>query len=195
MPRREIRYVPGGYYHIYNRGANKVSLFRSEENYYYSLRLLKEYRERLRISVVAYCLMPNHYHWLVRQDGNAPAGLLPQRVWKAYSVAYNKLYHHTGTLFEDRYQAIHVCNADYLLHLCRYIHVNPVKHGIALTPDLWPFSNFLDWIDKRNGTLLDKAFIRAHFDRPQNYVAYVNEYLFAHVDLPAGLRDYLSNLE
>ncbi len=66
MPRRQIQYVGGAYYHIYNRGANKGNLFCEDENYLYFLRLMKREQHALQITVVAYCLMPNHYHWVVR---------------------------------------------------------------------------------------------------------------------------------
>ena len=62
MPRRSTLFVPGGFYHIYNRGANRNSLFYDESNYLYVLSLLKKYSQQLQISVIAYCLMPNHYH-------------------------------------------------------------------------------------------------------------------------------------
>lgn len=59
------------------------------------------------------------------------AGLLAQRVFNAYSKAFNNSNDRSGTLFEDRYSAIAVTSDEYLRHLCRYIHANPVRHGIA----------------------------------------------------------------
>lgn len=144
MPRREIQFVKRGYYHIYNRGAGRQSIFRGEDNYVYLLRLIKEVVADVQVTMVAYCLLPNHYHWLVRQDGETPAGQL----FNSYVKAFNKAYHRSGTLFEDRFKAIPVDTDEYLYDLCRYIHGNPVRHGIALSPDLWPYSNYLEWIRK-----------------------------------------------
>lgn len=79
--------------------------------------------------MIAYCLMPNHYHFLVRQEGEYPGGLLPQRIFNGYTKAYNKLYEHSGTLFERRYQVKQVESESHLLHLCRYIHANPIRDG------------------------------------------------------------------
>ena len=106
-PRRPT-YVSGHYYHIYNRGAHRVSIFREEDNYHFVLCKVKKYLAELALSVIAYCLMPNHYHFLVRQDGENRAGLLPQRVFNSYSKAYNRRYEHSGTLFQGPYQVIHV---------------------------------------------------------------------------------------
>ena len=64
--------------------------------------------------MIVYCLMPNHYHFLVRQNGENAAGLLPQRVFNSYTKAYNKRYKHSGTIFEGRYKAIPVEQEPYL---------------------------------------------------------------------------------
>ena len=76
-------FIPGGFYHIYNRGAHRESIFCEADNYLFVLRRIKRYVEQLELTVIAYCLMPNHYHLLVRQDGEHPAGLLPQRVFNS----------------------------------------------------------------------------------------------------------------
>jgi len=113
-------YHENGYYHLYNRGVNKGLIYSDEQDYKNFLWLLKIYLSAVdlqgeslkappshklknyfeQIRLIAYCLMPNHYHFLVRQDGDQPAGLLPQRVFNSYTKAYNKRYEHSGTLFE-----------------------------------------------------------------------------------------------
>src|SRR5574339_475510 len=95
----------GMYYHIYNRGARQVTIFREAANYLFTISKIKEYSQAQKISVLVYCLMPNHYHFLVRQDGEESAGHLPQYVFNSYSKAYNQMYSHSGTLFEGRFRA------------------------------------------------------------------------------------------
>jgi REP element-mobilizing transposase RayT len=95
MPKRPI-FAPGQIYHLYNRGAHRVSIFREAANYTYLLQTIKSYSRELEISVLAYVLMPNHYHLLVRQDNDTRAGALCQRVFNRYSKAYNKRYHHSA---------------------------------------------------------------------------------------------------
>lgn len=90
--------------------------------------------------------MPNHFHFLIRQESNASAGQLSQRVFNSYSKAYNKRYQHSGTLFEGPYRVKPVVDSSHLLQLCRYIHANPVKHGFVETPEDWPYSNYLEWV-------------------------------------------------
>jgi putative transposase len=90
--------------------------------------------------LLAYCLLPNQTHFLIRKDGECSAGMLPQRVLNTRSKAFNKRCRHSGTLSEGPYRIRPVLEDSYLLHLCRCIHANPVKHGLADDPGDWPFS-------------------------------------------------------
>ncbi|MFZ5917528.1 MAG: transposase [Chloroflexota bacterium] len=189
-----VTWQPGGYYHLYNRGARGWRIFIEPDNYFFVLWRIKHYSLAFHLAVIAYCLMPNHYHLLVRQDGETPAGLLPQRVFNSYSKAYNKRYAHSGTLFEHRYRTKAVADESYLLHLCRYIHANPVKDGLATDPGAWPYSNYLEWVGERAGTLVDRAFVRAWAGSAQDYRALVWEYIEQR-GLPEAVREFVEALE
>ena len=190
MPAKRPEYLPGHAYHLYNRGAHRVSLFREEDNYTFVLRKIKAYCRSLNLAPIAYCLLPNHYHFLIRQDGEHPAGLLPQRVFNSYSKAYNKRYEHSGTLFEGNYKVVPVEKKAYLLHLCRYIHANPVIHGLVTAAADWPYSNYLEWIGEREGALVDRDFVRVHFATPGSYREFASAFL-ADRRLPKELEAYL----
>ena len=195
MPRpRRPQYEQGQYYHIYNRGANRQSIFYDKENYLFVLRRLKEYSQELGVTLIAYCLLPNHYHWLVRQDGAEAAGKLPQAVFNSYTKALNNRHHRSGTLFQGPYKVIQVETDSHLRHLCRYIHANPVKHGIAADLTLWPYSNYLEWIGRSNGTLVDQSFVQFHFGAAEQYRQFVLEDLAAQ-QMPTTLEQYLQSLE
>jgi len=191
MPSRNTQFIAGGHYHVYNRGAGRQEIFYEKDNYLFLLRRLKKYAGMLHIAVIAYCLMPNHYHFLLRQDGEQPVRLLLQRIFNSYTKAFNLRYGRTGTLFEGRYKAIHVDEDGYLLHLCRYIHANPVKDGLASRLEEWPYSNYLEWIGTRNGTLVDQAFAREHFPAGEAYASFVLDYLAGLDKLPEGIDGYL----
>jgi putative transposase len=175
--RKRPPYLPGHFYHSYNRGAHRTSIFREEDNYLFVVGRLKHYCRDLDLTPIAYCLMPNHYHFLIRQDGEQPAGLLPQRVFNSYSKAYNKRYDHVGTLFESRYKAVHVEREPHLLHLCRYIHANPVKGGLVRYVEEWPYSNYLEWVGLREGTLVDRVFVTDNFGDTAEYEEFILDYL------------------
>lgn len=150
------------------------------------------YCKSLNLTPIAYNLMPTHYHFLIRQNGENPAGLLPQHIFNSYTKAYNKRYQHSGTLFERRYQAKQVTNEKYLLHLCRYIHAKPVKDGIVGGLD--DYSNYLEWIGAREGKLFDQNFVDTCFESPEDFSTFVLDYLMSR-ELPEEIRVYLESLE
>jgi putative transposase len=170
-------FVKGGYYHIYNRGAGRQPISHGRRNYLYLLRLLQKVTVECGVSVIAYCLLPNHYHWLLRQDSDTPAGKVPARVFGSYTQAFNRAFDRSGTLFEGPYKLLPVETDDYLMRLCVYIHLNPVHHGLVDTPEKWPYSNYLDWIGRRQGTLIDRELVRVLFGTPGDYEAFVREAL------------------
>jgi len=192
--RRKIQFVRGSYYHIYNRGAARQTIFRDDADYTYVLRSMKKYSAQFSISIIAYCLMPNHYHWLVRQDGELPGQLLPQRVFNGYTKAFNHRYARSGTLFEGPYKANPVENDVYLRHLCRYIHANPLKDGITFHLEMWPYSNLPEWLGLRDGTLYDAHFVDQFFPSCAHYRAWVLDYVRTR-QLPDALAAYLDALE
>ena len=189
-----IAWLPGQYYHIYNRGVQRGTIFREPDNYLFVIARLKKYAREFCLSVIAYCLMPNHYHLLIRQDGGVSAGLLPQRIFNSYTKAYNKRYQQSGTLFEHRFQAKAIYNSAHLLHLCRYIHANPVKDGLAASPSDWPYSNYLEWTGERAGALVDREFIAHQFPNADEYRTFVSSYLQTRV-LPDDVQRYLDSVE
>lgn len=173
---RKVKFVQGQYYHIYNRGANRLPIFRTRDNYLFLLRKVKKYAAHFEISVIAYCLMPNHYHFLLRQDGPHPISAFVQAVFNSYTKAFNKMFDRSGTLFEGPFRAIMVDRDAYLVHLCRYIHRNPLEAGLVDHPARWEFSNYREWVGERNGTLVDRALVREWFPSPGEYERFVMEY-------------------
>jgi putative transposase len=182
------------YYHIYNRGAHQTSIFHEPTNYLYVIGKMKEYARKFHLAVIAYCLMPTHYHICARQDGEEPAGKLPQFVFNSYSKAYNLKYSHSGTLFEGRFRAKLIKTKSHLLHICRYIHGNPVKDGLVADPADWEYSNYLEWTGERKGTLVDRDFIENQFDNGEEYRKFLFHYLKSR-NLPEDVRMFLDDLE
>ena len=155
---------------------------------------MQEVASRHQLTIVAYCLLPNHYHILARQDGEAPARYLPQYVFNAYSKAFNRRYGHSGTLFEGMYQAIEVYTPEYITNLIRYIHANPVLHGLVNDPFEWPYSDLMEWEGERKTPAGIVSLRDDLFDGVENYRRYFIEYLNTR-KLPRGLADYLLLLE
>jgi putative transposase len=194
MPTKRPAYIPGGIYHIFNRGSHRQEIFRESQNYLFVIGKIKHYLPELNLTMLAYCLMPNHYHFLIRQDGEPPAGLLSQRVFNSYSKAFNKRFTHSGTLFEGPYRVKQITNFAYLLQVCRYIHANPVKDGIVNDLKQWPYSNYLDWIGARNGMIVDREFVKDNFLDQKQYESFVDDFLRER-ELPAEVMQHLEQVE
>lgn len=163
------------YYHFYNRTNNKEKLFKESENYLYFLR---NFRKRFpgQLTTFAYCLMPTHFHFLVRIDTPKIQSLKKQFgiFLSAYTKAVNKSYSRNGSLFQQHTKAKHVDNYTYLITLLTYIHQNPIRAGLITTLTDWPFSSYLDLAGFRNGTLIDKSLVENNFGSVQNYREFSN---------------------
>ena len=175
MPYRGDTFTQGQYYHIYNRGAGKGKIFVNDANYEYLLRLVKEYYQKHGATVIAYCLMPNHYHFLLRQETDEPLSEFMQVLFNAYVQALNLQQGRTGTLFEGRFKHRRVDQWEYLMILCRYIHLNPVKAKLVTRPEDWAYSNYREWIGVRDGALVNKVFVQDHFPSADEYVKFVSD--------------------
>ena len=201
MPRRLIPFMPELYYHIYNRGNNRERIFFEPDNYVYFLKKIREYLVPVS-DIVVYCLMPTHYHVVGRvRETQTSEVLKTSEVSKAmmklsvsYTKAINKRFQRVGVLFQGQFQAKPILTSEYLLNLCRYIHGNPVKDGIVADITQWPYSNYLEWIDERDGKLVDKAFVQDNFDTPDEYRKFVLEYLRSR-QLPEDIQRYLNSLD
>jgi putative transposase len=194
MPYRGDVFVPDHYYHIYNRGAGKEPIFFNPGNYEYLLRLIKKYRRQYGVAVIAYCLMPNHYHFLLRQESEHPLSKFINVLFNAYVQAVNRQQGRKGALFEGRFRHVWVEREDYLIHLCRYIHLNPVKANLVSDPGDWPYSNYPEWLGQRGGTLKDETFIRARFPTPEAYQQFVADAQDAAARLVGGRHQRLDDL-
>lgn len=177
MARRNVNFIRGGYYHVYNRGVNRELIFRCEQNYKFLEQRIAQYAYQYEVSAVAFCLMPNHYHMILRQDGMHPLSEFIQAVFNSYSKAFNKMFNRTGTMFEGPFRANAITGDEYLIHVCRYVHRNPLEAHLVSDLRDWPHSNYLEWIARRDRSFVDLDFVSAHFAPAEAYETFVLEYL------------------
>jgi len=173
---RKMKFLNGHIYHLYNRGNRKAEVFHDRQDYLHFLRQLREYLQKYPITLIAYCLMPNHYHLLVRQDGEGAISDMMQAFGTSLSKTYNKKYQTVGSLFQGKFRDEHVGDTGYLMYLARYFHRNPVKALLCRAPADWEFSNYRDVLGLRHGTLCDFSPVLACFAHDvQIYRDFVSE--------------------
>jgi REP element-mobilizing transposase RayT len=134
------------FYHIYNRGINGASIFESDENMRYFLTLVEKHLSK-NILILSYCLLKNHYHFLVKIncDGKVATQLF-SNLFNAYAKAYNKQQNRTGSLFEKHFKRKKIVSDEYLRNLIIYIHRNPENHLIIDDFRKYNFSSYQEII-------------------------------------------------
>ena len=176
MPRRKVVFQSRQYYHIYNRGVNRQPIFFCDDNWGFFLSRLRQHLKRELVDVVAYCLMPTHYHLLLFLKTDYPFSKLMRPFGVSYSKAVNRQQGRTGPLFQGPFRAKLIDKDEYLLHLSRYLHLNPVAGGVEQHPEDWSFSSYRDYIGLRNGTLPVPDVVLRHFASREAYKYFVEAY-------------------
>lgn len=177
-------------YHVYNRGDNRELVFIDEQDYFNFLKRIKIILGRMSVpragqrgalrlrplppnsfSIFAYCLMPNHFHFLIRQNGEAPIGDFIMKLCTSYAKYFNRKYERLGNLFQDTFKAKIVDTDAYALYVSAYIHNNPAQ------PFEYAHSSLPDYIAARGGVICDRDFILGYCkDNRMDYKDFVSRF-------------------
>jgi putative transposase len=120
---KNTNYVKNGIYHLYNRSIKPLVLFSDRDDYSWFLRKFKYYKHQVPSSIIAYTLMPNHFHFMIRQDSEVPVSKLFNMVFSVYVRHYNFKYDRKGVLLEGRTKSKPVLKDEYLVFLCISIRI------------------------------------------------------------------------
>jgi len=198
MPKKNIvkEYGADEYYHIYNRGGNKKDIFLEPNDYYYFISLFKRHLSDELISdssgrpftkysdeveLVAFCLMPNHFHILCYLK--EPNGIirLMRSVMTAYTMYFNKKYKCSGKLYEGVFLASRIDNDIYLWQVSRYIHLNPIDGGEDYVNYDYSSMPYFAGVKKASWLHIDKL-VETDEDI-REYLKFVSDYKTMHKDL------------
>jgi len=201
----------GEYYHVMNRGVEKRSTFIDERDnqrfiemiaYYYRSQPPTSYSQRSRIQLrkleihnwghplvemVAYCLMPNHFHFLIKPVIDGGLATFMARLTNAYTRAFNTRYKRVGALFQGAYKAVHIESNTQLLHVCRYIHLNPIVANLVKEPAEFRWSSHKFFASGKSSLVpIDQSIILEQFSERADFAAFVND----HVDYAKTIHAY-----
>lgn len=188
MPSKNVikEYQENGIYHAYNRGINKSPIFIDEQDHIVFMYLLKTYLSPItdpitkyncpktlhnEVTLLQFCLMPNHFHLLIKQKNKEGMTKLMQKTCVSYAKYFNKKYERVGHVFQGVYQAVYIKDDAQLLQVSRYIHLNPAEIEINL--EKYKYSSYLEYIDARKSLWIDTATIMSYL-KGQKYKVWIN---------------------
>ena len=180
MPRVRREKCVNAIYHIIVRGNNREDIFRDYADRMAYLSRLKRYKEKFQMEVYAYCLMTNHVHLLIYDNGQDISKIM-QGLNLSYAIYFNKKYDRVGHLFQGRFTSVMVKKDNYLLYVSKYIHLNPVKANIVESPNKYKWSSYKVYMtnyDKKDIVSTErimKYFADDFFKARKLYREFINE--------------------
>lgn len=173
------------FYHIYNHAIASENLFLSDENYSFFLRQYAKYINPIA-ETFSYCLMPNHFHLLIKTKSDKELALsIPSgfkdpmgsfdfahrfgNLFNSYAKAFNLQNERRGSLFFESFKRVNTNSDDYFRRLVIYIHMNPVKHGFVNKAEEWKFSSYNIILSNKN-TDLKREYVIDMFGDKDNYI-------------------------
>ncbi len=199
---RKVKFVNGGYYHIFNKGIDKKEIFINQKDLDRFFQSMSEFNtitpiggiyaasfhknSPLRNSVskstelvnfICYCLNPNHFHFMIQQILNRGIEKFMHRLGLGYSKYFNKKYERGGSLFQGPFKAIHINSDAYLLHLSAYINLNNKVHMIGNAPYKSSWEEYLKGTKKTDGGFCEKEIIMGQFKNIDKYKDFAKESL------------------
>ncbi len=169
-------FYPGQYYHMYNHAVSGQMLFRDRTDFENAEKLMTRYYSSNDFELVAYCLMPNHFHMLISQKTDLPAYTFIYKWSRAYSRYFNTRHRTIGTIFSDKLQSVSVKDESKLLRLCAFIHSNPVKAQMISNITDWEWSNYSEWTKQNQETLSENYHNRYNLNTKQKYQDFVKDF-------------------
>jgi putative transposase len=156
------------YYHIYNKGINGVNIFENEENKIHFLNQFSKYLVS-KISIFAYCLMDNHFHFVIRlNEGEKIVTQGFSNFFNSYVKAFNKEQDRTGSLFEKHFKRIKLNEENYLKQLILYVHLNP-RHHLDVDFTKFKFSSYQSFISNKE-TKIEREEVLNLFGGIENFI-------------------------
>lgn len=203
MPSRNTvkQYLENGLYHIYNRGVEKRDIFLDDQDYNVFLHLLKFYLSPIKsekhplseltgfnpvrvrplanlgeeVELLCYCLMPNHFHLLIKQNMDGGISKFLSNFQNSYTRYFNTRHQRDGTLFLNQFKAVRIETDEQLIHVSRYIHLNPYASHVIKDIDrleYYRWSSFSEYISKGDG-FVNKSLLLGFFKNAESYKTFV----------------------
>eukprot|EP01047_Picozoa_sp_COSAG01_P079137 COSAG01_NODE_14892_length_1398_cov_1.022325_2_plen_203_part_00 len=175
MSRRSRLLLANSFYHIFNQANNKRGINLCNQTYDFFIDLLHHLQDKFHLNIYAYCLMTNHYHFLIKTERDNLDRAMAD-FGRNYACYINKITNGSGPVFNRRYQAKLITEERYLLQVLRYIHLNPVEADLCKEADSYDWSSFPSYIQptqrKTSKKLIDTSFFLQRFLNIDDFIAF-----------------------
>jgi len=170
MPRVKRGLSDGQIYHVINRGNCKQNVFHKDQDFRSFLELIKPGKEQFHIDIYAYCLMPNHFHFVLSPHNGDNLSKWMQWIMTCHVRRYHKHYKTTGHIWQGRFKSFLIQKDNHLLNVLRYVEANPMRAGLT------PFSRNWIWssLSERIGEKYDKIIDNVPIELPIDWEEFVN---------------------
>lgn len=169
MPRRSRKNSQSCYYHIIIQGINKEYIFEKEEYIKELQKIIINKLEESNVTILAYCIMNNHAHFLIYSEKSEYLSRYMQKVNTTYSQFYNKAKKRIGYVFRDRYRSQDIISNKHLYNCLRYIHNNPVKAGIVAKMKEYKYSSYIEFINNKERKIINENAIKLLFGEKEGF--------------------------
>ena len=178
MPYRKIQFKKNGIYHVYNRTITNTKMCLDEEDYVLFAMKLLDYANLLKIKILSWSLIPNHFHFMCIQTAEQTPGKLVERMLKSFVKLYNRKYGRHGPMFESRYKCKEVLDQSYFNTLAAYILTNAVHHKLVKKPEDWKHCNYSSY---KNGHPPYPEYLTTMLRIKERFHYYIKRYLKQHL--------------
>lgn len=169
---RQPRYFQkDSYYHLITRGNNQ-NIFIDKWDFIRFLKILEKYLSKFSIRLLCYALIPNHVHLLVQQTSDQNPSNFMHNLKTSYVVYFNSKYKKKGHLFEGRYKYVEITTNEYLVHLSRYIHLNPSSAGLVEKPEGYVWTSYKHYLGLEKSSFVDESTILTYFSKKDKVADY-----------------------
>lgn len=171
MTRKPRAKSESGFYHVMARGNGRMIIFENESDFASFLKLVRTCFKKYKIELLAWCLMDNHFHFVVR-DKNDKLSKAMKELIGSYAQQFNEKYQRSGSVFQPRFRSEPIGTYNYLLEAIRYVLLNPFMAGLA-SYDTYSWSSYSEYFGWQD--ICDVDIVRSEFSNKEAFDAYLNE--------------------
>src|SRR3972149_1551889 len=197
MASRKVPLATGEYYHIFNRGVAKMRIFNNFYDYNRFLKCVLYYQiddqkprfskftsetyeldsSKKIVDIISYCFMPNHFHFLLKQVTDGGISEFISKISNSYTKYFNIKNNRVGPILQGDFKAVHVESNEQLLHLGRYIHLNPLIGFVTTNLETYRWSSYPEYINSINNEVCQKEVILDQFETKNSYKQFVLDHI------------------